>query len=362
MAIDSSPEKANEANVFIPEEWEGAAEAVAYDSITCPPPICVICGPPNSGKTTFSRHLLNILIKRYRRVAYLDTDVGQAEFTPPGCLSLTLVDKITPDLAIPCLRTPKRCFFFGDITPRTDPQTYLTYIHDLYDHYHQTIRGEHLKIGVPLVVNTPGWVEGYGYNLLVDMLNYIAPTQVIKVHVPTESKNLPPGAFWLQDTSSHQVTIFDISSNRQESMKKTVQSQDDARLLRDLRLLAYFRKCFPCDMSLTTIKELDHKLAVHPPYEVLMSTITIKQLHSQDSETLFKSSTSVVGLADSSLSSQNLPCCVGLGIVTGVDVSRKVMYLITPVAEKLLENVDVLLHGLIKLPASLMEVDGQMSN
>lgn len=66
MAIDSSPEKlADEAQVFIPEEWEEAADVVAYDSITCPPPICVICGPPNSGKTTFSRHLLNVLIHRY---------------------------------------------------------------------------------------------------------------------------------------------------------------------------------------------------------------------------------------------------------------------------------------------------------
>lgn len=39
----------------------------------------------------------NILyVRRYERVAYLDTDVGQTEFTPPGCLSLTVIDKITP--------------------------------------------------------------------------------------------------------------------------------------------------------------------------------------------------------------------------------------------------------------------------
>lgn len=33
---------------------------------------------------------------RFEKVAYLDTDVGQTEFTPPGCLSLTILDKITP--------------------------------------------------------------------------------------------------------------------------------------------------------------------------------------------------------------------------------------------------------------------------
>ncbi|KAL7598118.1 hypothetical protein Lser_V15G21497 [Lactuca serriola] len=363
MAIDSSPEKlADEAQVFIPEEWEEAADVVAYDSITCPPPICVICGPPNSGKTTFSRHLLNVLIHRYRRVAYLDTDVGQAEFTPPGCLSLTLADKIAPDLAIPCLKTPERCFFFGDISPRKDPQTYLKYIHELYDYYHQTIRGEHLKIGVPLVVNTPGWVEGYGLNLLMNMLKHIAPTQVIKVHVPTESKNLPTGAFWLPDPASHEVTLIDINSNRQDSSKKSVQSQDDARLLRDLRLLAYFRKCVPINMSLTTIQELDHALAVHAPYEILMSSVTIKQLHSQDMEAFYKSNCSIVALADSSLSCQNSPCCVGLGIVTEVDMSRKIMCLITPVPEHILEKVDILLHGLIKIPACLIKVQGHKTS
>ncbi|VVB13545.1 unnamed protein product [Arabis nemorensis] len=31
--------------------------------------------------------------KKYERVAYLDTDVGQPEFTAPGFLSLTVVDK-----------------------------------------------------------------------------------------------------------------------------------------------------------------------------------------------------------------------------------------------------------------------------
>lgn len=33
---------------------------------------------------------------RHKRVAFLDTDVGQTEFTPSGLLSLTVVDKITP--------------------------------------------------------------------------------------------------------------------------------------------------------------------------------------------------------------------------------------------------------------------------
>jgi polynucleotide 5'-hydroxyl-kinase GRC3/NOL9 len=53
----------------------------------------LVCGPKNSGKSTFSRNLVEVLLQRYKRVAYLDTDVGQPEFTAPGFLSLTIVDK-----------------------------------------------------------------------------------------------------------------------------------------------------------------------------------------------------------------------------------------------------------------------------
>lgn len=35
---------------------------------------------------------------RYKKVAFLDTDVGQTEFTPPGILSLCVIDKPTPGI------------------------------------------------------------------------------------------------------------------------------------------------------------------------------------------------------------------------------------------------------------------------
>ncbi|VFQ74568.1 unnamed protein product [Cuscuta campestris] len=93
--------------IFIPSEWCNAANAISCESVTSPP-VALICGPKNCGKTTFSRHLLNVLLRRYRKVAYLDTDVGQAEFTPPGFLSLTIVDKMPADIKVPCLKTPER--------------------------------------------------------------------------------------------------------------------------------------------------------------------------------------------------------------------------------------------------------------
>ncbi|KAI3820797.1 hypothetical protein L1987_08345 [Smallanthus sonchifolius] len=356
------PEMADDNHDFLPIEWEEAANAVAYDSITSPPPICVICGPPKSGKSTFSRHLVNVLIRRYRRVAYMDADVGQPEFTISGCLSLTVIDEVTLDLAIPCLRTPERCYFFGDITPTSDPKVYLAYVHALYDYYHEKYQQAVVKIGVPLVVNTLGWTEVIGFDILVEMLKHIAPTQVVKIRVSAENMNLPPGPFWLKDGPAHQeVTLVEIKSNFQNSFKELVQPQNDEHLLRDVRLLAYFRKCVPNNMSLTTVEELDHELAVHPPYEILISSVTFKQLHPEIPRA-DTSSSIIVGLAVSSSSSEGLPCCVGLGIVRGVDTSTNTLYLITPVPTSILENVDLLLHGIIKIPACLQQVQRQMAS
>ncbi|PWA81216.1 polynucleotide 5'-hydroxyl-kinase NOL9 [Artemisia annua] len=342
-----------------PSGVEEGSGHIAYDSITSPPPVCVVCGPRNSGKTAFSRHLVNVLIHRYRRVAYMDTDVGQAEFTPPGCLSLTVIDEETRDLAIPCLRTPERCFFFGDTTPKSDRKLYMAYVRALYDYYHEKYQQNGDIIGVPLVVNTPGWVEGAGFDILVEMLNHIAPTQVVQIRVSAENKNLPHGAFWLEEGIVHEVTLLEIKSDRYDSKKKTVQGQNEARLLRDLRLLAYFRKCFPTDKSLTTLEELDHGLAVHPPYEIPRSRVTIKQLHPEVPGTETKNTTSkIVGLAVNSSSSEDLPCCIGLGILKGEDTSKDVLYLITPIPENIVKKVDLLLHGLIKIPDCLRQVQG----
>ena len=54
---------------------------------------CLVLGAKNVGKSSFARVLLNRLLSLHPRVAYLDCDPGQPEFTPPGLLSLHLVDK-----------------------------------------------------------------------------------------------------------------------------------------------------------------------------------------------------------------------------------------------------------------------------
>uniref|UniRef100_A0A7N0V291 Uncharacterized protein n=1 Tax=Kalanchoe fedtschenkoi TaxID=63787 RepID=A0A7N0V291_KALFE len=331
--------------ITISSEWVEEAAKIAYDSVATP--VTVVCGAKNCGKTTFSRYLLNVLLQRYRKVAYLDTDVGQSEFTPPGCLSLTVIDSLPSDLAIPCMKTPERCFFFGDTSSKRDPKAYLNYIFALYDYYQSEYRPPNernrvLKNGLPLVVNTPGWVKGIGYDILVNMIQHMSPTHVVKINISAGSKNLPDGRFWLNgynamaltdavklkllDESKIQsdlrsedydgrVELIEIDAARKDSSNRSILVQKDASLLRDLKIMAYFRQIFPSNMNVTTIKELAQALTSHPPYQVPISAVKIKHLYCQipASEVFYSLNASIVGLVISPEDSETPPHCIGLG-------------------------------------------------
>ena len=62
--------------------------------------------------------------------------------------------------------------------------------------------------------------SGVGYDVLVDMLKYIAPTHVVKISFSAENKNLPPGAFWLDGEHDGRVNLMEIKSARQDSFNR----------------------------------------------------------------------------------------------------------------------------------------------
>jgi polynucleotide 5'-hydroxyl-kinase GRC3/NOL9 len=56
-------------------------------------PAFLVKGPRNSGKSTFARTLLNRLLEKHERVAFLECDLGQSEFTTSGMVSLNVVNE-----------------------------------------------------------------------------------------------------------------------------------------------------------------------------------------------------------------------------------------------------------------------------
>ena len=64
-------------------------------------------------------------------------------------------------------------------------------------------------------------MPGIGYDILVDMLKYIAPTHVVKINISAASKNLPAGAFWFDEGDEAAVNLVEVNSARQDSVKRS---------------------------------------------------------------------------------------------------------------------------------------------
>lgn len=57
-----------------------------------PPTVVLVKGPKRSGKSTLARAALNTLLERYERVAWLECDLGQGEFTCGGAVGVWVLD------------------------------------------------------------------------------------------------------------------------------------------------------------------------------------------------------------------------------------------------------------------------------
>jgi len=111
-----------------------------------------------------------------------------------------------------------RCYFFGDTSSKRDPEAYLNCLFHLYDYFVGKYRCDENEM-LPLIVNTPGWVKGAGFDMLVELLRYICPTIVVQIRITMQSKNLPDGVFWLDggQTGPKMINIgaaFHDASNR----------------------------------------------------------------------------------------------------------------------------------------------------
>ncbi|GIY66344.1 polynucleotide 5'-hydroxyl-kinase NOL9 [Caerostris extrusa] len=125
-------------------------------------PLCImIWGAKNSGKSTLLRYLINCTLNSVSEVFYLDTDVGQTEFTPPGTISLTRITE--PLLGAPFThqKTPIKMTFTGSVTPKTLTQ------------YFKSVAGlmKVFKRKFPesiLFVNTMGWIHDLGASYIFE--------------------------------------------------------------------------------------------------------------------------------------------------------------------------------------------------
>lgn len=335
-------------------------------------PIVVVCGGKNSGKSTLNRFLINTALNKAERIFYLECDVGQTEFTPPGCVSLHMVE--LPVIGPPFChqRQPLHSCYFGGNSPADDPDYYVRCLQQCYKYYQQ------LDTKLPLIVNTMGWTKGLGLDLMVDTLQLIKPDFVIQLDCRNQSMNFPAltpdfitdqqgwiaksqsfggESIEVPDKYNHKLIMIESPVAQQEQYSIKLKALDH----RNLSILGYLSQCIEPGMTLTSV----------PPYVVSWNTIGVHVIHEvvQRSQVMYALNGSIVALCNADLSQahrddDNSPWwfkqspdnarCIGFGLVRGIDPENRNIYIITPVSPVQLKQVNTLIRGSTNIPEQVL--------
>lgn len=145
----------------------------------------MIAGAKGVGKSTFGRYLINQLLQVTPVLAYLDTDVGQPEFTAPGMISLQLITQPLLGPGHTHMKQPFRSYHYGYISCKSDPQKFMSLVRLAMADYTSK-----WSSSIPLIVNTDGWIKGMGLDILSSSVHSVQPTDLIQIEGITAATTL----------------------------------------------------------------------------------------------------------------------------------------------------------------------------
>lgn len=170
---------------------------------TYQPQKIMIIGNKNTGKSTFCKTLLNELLLELpqARVDYLDLDPGQSEYSHPYTLSLSKINDV--QFGFNCSssiigKEKKYDQYFGFTSSIHSPTRYMKIIEDLYSKYDGKNH---------LIINTPGYIKGFGKELLNEITKLIQPDKLI-ILSSNLSLEYPDNLYLLQDLQYYDVKIL----------------------------------------------------------------------------------------------------------------------------------------------------------
>ena len=349
------------------------------------PEIILACGGKDMGKSTYLRYLTNILLNSHEKVAYLDCDPGQCEFTLSGSVQLTVISE--PLMGPPhshIVHSTDCSYFLGHISPNDIPGCYLESIKKCLACY-QKMNSDSIN-KIPLIINTMGWTQGLGLCLLKEQINILQPTFIIQINSSDVNKNLPTIDYeWFrsstgwppkQDSSTLQslpnyklFTINRTLASNNNSNSTCVRRKTTNYLAKDHREVAIIAYFSSLQEKHTYFRPIHHI----KPYRVPWSHFALHVAHSRVAyEEIFRAlNASLVGLckidekyirkpfADSQLpgyldfsnendqvkATLNSFKCFGFGIIRGINMDTREFYIITPEPLEKLNHVNLLVKG-----------------
>uniref|UniRef100_A0A0D6R4E5 Protein CLP1 homolog n=1 Tax=Araucaria cunninghamii TaxID=56994 RepID=A0A0D6R4E5_ARACU len=133
-------------------------------------PRVIVVGPTDSGKSSLSRMLLSWAARLSWKPTFVDLDIGQGSISIPGAIAATPIEMpIDPVEGIP-LEMPI-VYFYGHNQPGVNPGLYKVLVKELARTLDLQFSGNAESRAAGMVINTMGWVEGLGYELLLHAID-----------------------------------------------------------------------------------------------------------------------------------------------------------------------------------------------
>ncbi|KAG0579627.1 hypothetical protein KC19_4G111200 [Ceratodon purpureus] len=141
-------------------------------------PRCVVGGPTDHGKSSLARMLLSWAAREGWRPTFTDLDIGQGSITIPGTVSATPVEMpIHPVEGVPSNQA--LVYFYGHTTPSVNVNLYKALVQELTRKLDSEPASNPDLQAAGMVINTMGWVEGVGYELLLHAIETLRADTVL---------------------------------------------------------------------------------------------------------------------------------------------------------------------------------------
>lgn len=369
------------------EVWERIMSIPIFHMTT------IICGPKNAGKSTFSLYAINYLLESHKQVVYLECDPGQPEFLPNGVLGFHILKNGIIGPSYTHKFQPQNAYLFGSNTPIFNPERYILIIRCLW------LEIQNNFSELPVIVNTCGWINGLGINLLADLFSITRPTCIIALYTDSSrmwtrglsSVLMEPLRCFTKDTEAAlKLTLFhnidhlntnDPNISRKEfchifpikSFLNEISKKEISLSPTDFRCLNLVRYFIPQIHPNTANKATPHKkyylrdiLLKCPVYEVSMDSFFYQKIYQNfvSSSILDVINGSLISLGitnetdsvqlESIMSGINefkflpLSCLVtyiGLGIVRCISEKLRKLYICTPISFSRLTDANTIMVG-----------------
>ncbi|CAB0032266.1 unnamed protein product [Trichogramma brassicae] len=356
----------------------------------------MVTGGKGVGKSTTVRYLINSYLQESDKVILLDLDPGQAEMTYPGCVSLSIIEEPLLGPNFTHLKHPYYQQCLDEVNVSNCIPRYINYVKKLVD----CLRSSKELSKYPIVVNTMGFCKGLGLDLCLLTIKFVQPTCVIQLEskIPKNNYDYKLTSDYVNEVKTLSICWNDASvsqvlqrnfkyhyffvKSRAEGKRVFENSNMEPRQQRELNMLSYFSKIVDdrhnksyCTLTSETINNI-------VPYEVPFDSVCVTLNQSvSPTHVLAAINGSVVALCGldreqikhttgsssyeqryNSRSACEYPqyvvnatpsMCYGFGIVRGVDMEKRCLYINTPLNEAELQHVNLLL-GCQKTPVPFL--------